>query len=40
MIVAKRPGTGISPSKFEDFIGKTLNVDVNKDEQINPDHFL
>ena len=40
MIVAKRPGTGILPSKFEDFIGKTLNVDVNKDEQINPDHFL
>tara|TARA_Y100001970_G_scaffold282676_1_gene396032 strand:+ start:5744 stop:6817 length:1074 start_codon:yes stop_codon:yes gene_type:complete len=40
MIVAKRPGTGISPSKFEDFIGRTLNVDVNKDEQINPGHFL
>lgn len=30
-LVAKRPGTGISPSRIDDVIGTTLNADLKKD---------
>lgn len=40
MMIAKRPGGGISPSKFNEYIGKTLKVSVKKDEVIKDDHFL
>lgn len=33
-ITAKRPGTGISPMKWDEIIGRTANRDYNKDELI------
>ena len=34
-LTAKRPGTGVSPMKFYDYIGQFADKDYEKDEQIN-----
>ena len=38
-LVAKRPGSGIEPSHGDKIVGKVLNCDVKKDEQISWDMF-
>jgi N-acetylneuraminate synthase len=35
----KRPGNGLSPAMFKDLIGRTLTIDLAKDEQICLDHL-
>ena len=38
-ITAKRPATGLSPKNYEAFLGKCLQNDVQKDDDLNWDHF-
>jgi len=38
-IVAKRPGKGISPKRYREFIGRTLTRDVNVDEMLSLEDF-
>lgn len=35
----KRPGTGVSPMEFEDFLGKRLKVDLRKDDLVLKEHL-
>jgi len=35
----KRPGNGISPDKYKEIIGKTLNKDLNIDDQLKHNYF-
>jgi len=35
----KRPGTGVSPEKLQDFVGKKLKNDIIKDSLINIKDF-
>jgi N-acetylneuraminate synthase len=35
----KRPGTGIAPDKFQNFLGKKLNTSVKKGELIHEINF-
>jgi sialic acid synthase SpsE len=39
-IIAIRPGTGISPMKIDEFIGKKLIVSVMADELLSENCFL
>jgi len=39
-IVYKRPGTGISPSLCDEYIGRTLAKDVDKDVLFSPEDFV
>lgn len=39
-LIAKRPGFGIGPQLYENFIGKKLVVKVNADDQLDLKHFL
>ena len=38
-IIAKRPGTGFSPSEFNLLVGKKLKKDIKEDEIFNKKHF-
>ena len=38
-IVAKRPGKGVSPKDYKEFIGKKLSRDVNQEEMLSIDDF-
>ncbi len=38
-LIAKRPGYGLSPKLYQDFIGKTLRIDVIADDPLSQDHF-
>jgi len=38
-VTAKRPGTGIPASQFEQFLGKTLLCDLKRDELLSPECF-
>jgi N,N'-diacetyllegionaminate synthase len=38
-LAAKRPGGGVNPMEFNDYVGKVLNRDVRRDEQVSPDDF-
>lgn len=39
-IIAIRPGTGISPMRIDEFIGKTLNIDVNAYVPLEERYFI
>ncbi len=38
-IIAKRPGKGVSPKDYKEFIGKKLSRDVNQEEMLSIDDF-
>jgi N,N'-diacetyllegionaminate synthase len=38
-LIMKRPGNGISPMDFESALGKKVNVDLEEDTQLKPEHL-
>lgn len=39
-LICKRPGTGISPTMIEDFVGKKIGTDVEEDTILKHEHFI
>lgn len=39
-LVPKRPGFGVGPENYRDFVGKTLYQDVVEEEMLDPKHFI
>jgi N-acetylneuraminate synthase len=38
-LIMKRPGNGISPMDFESVLGKKVNIDLEEDTQLKPEHL-
>jgi N-acetylneuraminate synthase len=38
-IVPKRPGKGVSPKEYRDYLGKKLNTNVKEDDLLSPQHI-
>ena len=39
-LVPKRPGFGVGPENYRDYVGKTLRQDVVEEEMLDPKHFI